>query len=108
MAPGVPLAEYGQRHDLRRQLSQSRVNIAGNLLYTRTMKTQEAFCVRCDSADTRVTRIDDTSVDGTCSRCDKPFHATPCQSCGGFRIDGSFGVPGTRFENLPETVKCWD
>ncbi|MFB7939747.1 hypothetical protein [Streptomyces sp. NPDC056049] len=41
-------------------------------------------------------------------RCNKPFHATPCQNCGGFRIDGSFGVPGIRFENLPETVGCWD
>lgn len=40
--------------------------------------------------------------------CDKPFHATPCQNCGGFRIDGSFGVSGTRFENLPETVRCLD
>ncbi|MFD8731959.1 hypothetical protein [Streptomyces sp. NPDC059611] len=70
--------------------------------------TQEVFCVRCGSADTRVTRLDPTSAEGTCFRCDKPFHATPCQNCGGFRIDGSFGVSGTRFENLPETVRCWD
>ncbi|MFI5726853.1 hypothetical protein [Streptomyces cyaneofuscatus] len=71
--------------------------------------TQKVFCVRCGSADTRVTRLDPTSAEGTCPRCDnKPFHATPCQNCGGFRIDGSFGVSGTRFETLPETVRCWD
>ncbi|MFJ4821613.1 hypothetical protein [Streptomyces sp. NPDC088801] len=72
------------------------------------MKTQEAFCARCGSADTRVTRLDQTSAEGICLRCDKPFHATPCQGCGGFRIDGSFGVPGTRYEKLPESVKGWD
>ncbi len=55
-----------------------------------------------------VTRLDQTSAEGTCFRCDKPFHAMPCQNCGGFRIDGSFGVSGTRFENLPQTVKCSD
>ncbi|MFB7189831.1 hypothetical protein ACFCZT_31975 [Streptomyces sp. NPDC056230] len=86
----------------------SRGNGMGNLLYTRTMKTQEALCVRCGSADTRVTRLDKASAQGDCFRCDKPFHATPCQNCGGFRTDGSFGVSGTCFENLPETVKCWD
>ncbi|MFJ8828063.1 hypothetical protein ACIREE_40880 [Streptomyces sp. NPDC102467] len=72
------------------------------------MTTQKVHCVRCGSADTRVTRIDQTSADGDCSRCDKPFHATPCQLFGGFRIDGSFGEPGIRFKILPETVKCWD
>ncbi|MDV9187641.1 hypothetical protein R6L23_05295 [Streptomyces sp. SR27] len=72
------------------------------------MTTQEAFCVRCGSADTRVTRLDQTSAEGTCLRCNKPFHATPCQGCGGFRIDGSFGIPGIRFEKLPESVSCWD
>ncbi|MFH8681166.1 hypothetical protein [Streptomyces lydicus] len=72
------------------------------------MQTDEAFCVRCGSADTRVTHLDQSSADGDCLRCDQPFHATPCQNCGGFRIDGSFGVPGARFENLPKSVKCWD
>lgn len=79
-----------------------------NLMYTRIMKTREAFCVRCGSADTEIARLDETSAEGTCFRCDKPFHATPCRGCGGFRIEGSFGVFGMRFENLPETVKCWD
>lgn len=37
------------------------------------MKAQEAFCVRCGGADTRVTRLDQTSAEGTCFRCDKPF-----------------------------------
>ncbi|WP_232788809.1 hypothetical protein [Streptomyces odonnellii] len=64
--------------------------------------------MRCGSGDTRVTRLDQTSAEGTCFRCDKLFHATPSQGCGSFRMDGSFGVSGTRFENLPETVKCWD
>ncbi|MER6237695.1 hypothetical protein ABT185_16775 [Streptomyces clavifer] len=71
--------------------------------------TQQVFCVRCGSADTRVTRLDPTSAEGTCFRCDnQPFHATPCQNCGGFRIDGSSGVPGIRFENPQESVKCQD
>lgn len=78
-------------------------------MYTRTMETiQEVFCVRCGSADTRVTRLDPTSAGGTCFRCDKPFYATPCQTYGGFRIDGSFGVPGIRCKHLPETVRCRD
>lgn len=86
----------------------SRGNDAANLMYTRTMKAREAFCMRCGSADTRLTHFDQNSAEGTCFRRDKPFHATPCQECGGFRIDGSFGVPGACFENLPETVKCRD
>ncbi|MER7221050.1 MULTISPECIES: hypothetical protein [Streptomyces] len=40
-------------------------------------------------ADTRVTRLDQTSAEGTCLRCGKSFRATPYQGCGGFRIDGS-------------------
>lgn len=67
-----------------------------------TMKTQEAFCVRWGGAGTRVTRLGPTGAEGTC-RCDKPFHATPCQGCGGFRIDGSFGIPayGSRRSRRP-------
>ncbi|MCX5207632.1 hypothetical protein OG897_40285 [Streptomyces sp. NBC_00237] len=72
------------------------------------MNSQEVLCVRCGSADTRITRIGQTSADGDCLRCDKPFQATPCQNCGGYRIDGSFGVSGSRFETLPETVTCGD
>lgn len=89
-----------------RSPDRSRGNVVADLMYTRTMKTQEAFCVRCGSADTRVTRLSQNGAEGDCFRCDKSFQATPCQRCGGFRIDGSFGVSGTRFENLPETVKC--
>lgn len=72
------------------------------------MKSQDVFCMPCGSADTRVSRLDDNRAEGDCFRCDKPFRAAPRQGCGSFRIDGSFGVSGTRFENLPETVRCWD
>ncbi|MDX3372248.1 hypothetical protein PV387_40790 [Streptomyces sp. ME02-6987-2C] len=84
-------------------------NVSEKLLYTSTMKNNEAFCVRCGSSDVRVTHLDPAGVEGVCLRCDnKPFHGTPCQNCGGFRIDGSEGIPGMPYEKLPETVKCWD
>jgi hypothetical protein len=33
---------------------------------------------------------------------------TPGGTCSATATDGSFGVSGTRYEKLPESVKCWD
>lgn len=32
----------------------------------------------------------------------------PCEACGGFRIDGSVGVPGAPYETLPGSMRCSD
>ncbi len=72
------------------------------------MDTKQVFCARSSSADSLNIRIGTEIAEGYCPRCDKSFRATPCQECGGFRVDGSYGVSGARFERLPDTVKCWD
>lgn len=72
------------------------------------METRQVFCARCGSADTRVTRLGSDRAEGFCLCCAKPFHASPCRACGCFRVDGSYGAPGTRYAKLPRTVKCRD
>lgn len=70
---------------------------------TAAMDTKQVFCARCSSADSLNIRIGTEIAEGYCPRCDKSFRATPCQECGGFRVDGSYGVSGARFERLPDT-----
>lgn len=72
------------------------------------MQTKQVHCARCGSHNTRIPVLQKEFVQGHCFRCSASFNATPCQACGGFRVDGSYGISGTRYAQLPETVKCWD
>lgn len=74
------------------------------------MDDSEVHCARCGSADTLIENGDrDGNVrHGRCLRCDKDFQATPCPVCGSYRVEGSYGISGSRFATLPQTVECND
>jgi DNA-directed RNA polymerase subunit RPC12/RpoP len=62
------------------------------------MDDTEVLCLRCGSADTQVPPSSDPLKRGFCLRCDKPFQAVPCPHCGSYRVEGSFGVSGARYQ----------
>lgn len=64
-------------------------------------------CPRCGSADTIPREKEGDAWLGDCLRCDKPFHATPCPHCGSYKVDGSYGISGSRYATHPATVDCW-
>lgn len=70
------------------------------------MEELETYCSRCGSADTVIKSTVGNVKHGRCLRCDKDFQAAPCPACGSYEVDGSYGVSGSRYAVLPDTVTC--